>query len=726
MRKRNPKKAKYNKHIILLLSAIVIGFLGAWWIVTSQITNYINSPQDVFHNAFISTEQERSNDELIKEQLETLQNVKEMMASLQEKEIVFSGQTIEQPSQTTIFFTDPEKAKDIIDTADTTYYSEIEAVFSQENAKKEIDKISSGMEEITQQLAELDKKYWDKDPQYLEARQEILRVINAINTTKDTLSTEIKQIYFFQNDISSSVEQVRQIRESLDETKKYIAQFSQFMYKIQNEFYQKNWDIDEVKLFIKSDKTISDQLSNTAFIEKIMMQMNDLMGVLSYQEKATIAQIKASNKSRTNARELIANYQNELKNLQEKRDFLSNYLTLYDSNKEKMSKELAYLFSTQSDLLDDISDTVAQVVNAKFDSASFDVVSKLEQLETTKAYASRDEKAAHFSRPLYPINSISKYFWDKEYEENYNTSFNAIEIPAQQNTPLYAVDEGLVYKIANKKELGMNRVLLIHKWWFMTIYLYPNDLLITEGDIVRRWQIIGFSGWEPGTKWAGFVTGEPNLSFMVVDNGKFVDPLDYLDLSVLSDTITLPTKYKFKYLKDKYNLPRELYSIEPVEWSTLESRRKKFLESYGVGVYRQPTFREDAAHGTNIDVDVGICIAFAESTLGRHLTTANNIGNVGNNDRWDRVAYQNPLVGAKLIYNTLNNVYLWHYNILLDYNGYGNPQGKNYATSRYNWQNNVTKCLTMIKGYYVPDDYPVRIAPNPNQYNNISASDSIE
>jgi hypothetical protein len=135
---------------------------------------------------------------------------------------------------------------------------------------------------------------------------------------------------------------------------------------------------------------------------------------------------------------------------------------------------------------------------------------------------------------------------------------------------------------------------------------------------------------------------------------------------------------------------------------------------YGVGVYKQESFRQDASEWTNIDVDVWLCIAFAESTLGRNLSTSNNIGNVGNNDRWDRVAYEWPMVGARLIYTTLNNWYLWQYHILLDYNGYGNPDGKNYATSKYNWQNNVTKCLTMIKWYYVPDDYPVRIAPNPN------------
>ncbi len=50
-------------------------------------------------------------------------------------------------------------------------------------------------------------------------------------------------------------------------------------------------------------------------------------------------------------------------------------------------------------------------------------------------------------------------------------------------------------------------------------------------------------------------------------------------------------------------------------------------------MYRQISFREDVVKNTNIDKDVAICIAFAESTLGHYLSTSNNIGNVGNNDR---------------------------------------------------------------------------------------------
>jgi hypothetical protein len=118
--------------------------------------------------------------------------------------------------------------------------------------------------------------------------------------------------------------------------------------------------------------------------------------------------------------------------------------------------------------------------------------------------------------------------------------------------------------------------------------------------------------------------------------------------------------------------------------------------------------------GTNIDRDMLICVAFAESTLGKYLSTNNNIGNVGNNDRGDRFAFGNTLAGARAIAHTLNNQHLGHYHTINQLSRYGNSDGKIYASSPINWQTNVLKCLSQIKGYYIPEDFPFRTGPNPN------------
>lgn len=108
-------------------------------------------------------------------------------------------------------------------------------------------------------------------------------------------------------------------------------------------------------------------------------------------------------------------------------------------------------------------------------------------------------------------------------------------------------------------------------------------------------------------------------------------------------------------------------------------------------------------------------MAFAESTLGRYLSTDDNIGNIGNNDRWDRFAFWSALAWARAIAQTLNNQYLGDYHTINQLSRYGNPDGMIYASSPINWQTNVTKCLSQIKGYYVPEDFPFRTGVNPNK-----------
>lgn len=106
-----------------------------------------------------------------------------------------------------------------------------------------------------------------------------------------------------------------------------------------------------------------------------------------------------------------------------------------------------------------------------------------------------------------------------------------------------------------------------------------------------------------------------------------------MDASIVKDKDVLPDGYQIKYLRDKYARPIDITDLELMTGESLLQRETQFLRRYGVGSYKSISFREDVVKGTNIDKDVVVCIAFAESTLGRYLSTSNNIGNVGNNDR---------------------------------------------------------------------------------------------
>ncbi len=125
-----------------------------------------------------------------------------------------------------------------------------------------------------------------------------------------------------------------------------------------------------------------------------------------------------------------------------------------------------------------------------------------------------------------------------------------------------------------------------------------------------------------------------------------------------------------------------------------------FLAKNGASFVKEAgdIFREAGKiHG--IKPEVIVCIAQADSSLGRALKSSNNIGNVGNNDRGDVVHYPDLRSGIEAIAKVLNNQYLGSYTTIGQLSrGGGNKTGKIYASSAYNWNKNVKLCLRTITG----------------------------
>lgn len=109
-----------------------------------------------------------------------------------------------------------------------------------------------------------------------------------------------------------------------------------------------------------------------------------------------------------------------------------------------------------------------------------------------------------------------------------------------------------------------------------------------------------------------------------------------------------------------------------------------------------------------IKPEVLIAIAQADSSLGKHLKTPYNIGNVGNNDRGDTVSYSNLREGIEAMGMVLNNQYLGDHQTIGELSGGGRAvlglrpctdrAVKCYATSQYNWNKNVLASLRVMLG----------------------------
>jgi len=575
-----------------------------------------------------------------------------------------------------------------------------------------VETLQADIETITAELFALDESERAKNPalttSYRQARAEIVRVISSINSASSNISLSLKKLIAYQRQMNELLQQLQEAQTSAEKAKEYLADYMTLLYKMQLKIYDQEGDnIDDVRLFINSDnfnetfvwndllKAMTVKLSE--LVEKSTQEENKKSGLLSRLWTLKVA-----------AQESIETYRDQIEKLEQKKQYLLSFIQLY---KSEASAKFNEMFKSREDVHKMVQTFIDDIVQKNY-RTNDNIPENIEIMLAASDSSAYNQ--APIAWPIYPIEKISRYFNDADFEKEYWFKHQAIQIQATQWTPVYAARDGVVYYVSNTID-WISWILIVHQDGYVTVYEYMNQIIVNAWDIVQRGQLIWYSGWEPGTMWAWFASEWENLTFWVYKNWVAVDPLTILDLSVVTDwQNTLPEEYRIKYLNDQLVRPIDVSDLTIMEWKTVNERAQRLLNWYGVGVYKDLSFWDSVAKWTNVDRDVVICIALAESTLWKYLTTSNNIWNVWNNDRGDRVAYDTPYAWARLIPLTLNNQHLWWYHTINQLSRYGNPDWKIYASSPINWQTNVMKCLSKIKWYTVPEDFPFRVWPNPN------------
>ena len=578
-------------------------------------------------------------------------------------------------------------------------------------AIEKVETLQSDIETVTAELFALDEAEKQKNPNlttsYRQARAEIVRVISSINTVSANISASLKKITTYQKQMWEMLRELQMTQNSSEKAKQYLSEYMTLLYKMQLKIYDQDWDhIDDIRLFVNSDNF------NETFV------WNDLLSAMTVQlseliEKSNQEELKKTNllsklwNLKTAAQESIESYRKEIDVLEQKKQYLLNFIQLY---KNQSNLKFETMFKNKVDVNSMILSFLDDIVKKNYRNNN-NIQNNIQKLLNS---SDTNDNTAPIAWPIYPIEKITRYFNDANFEKENWFKHQAIQIQAAQRTPVYAARDGVIYYVANGID-SISWVLIVHNNWYVTVYEYMNQIIVNEWDVVQRGQLIGYSWWEPWTIWAWFASEWENLTFWVYKDWVAVDPLTLLDLSVITNRHNvLPEDYRIKYLNDQLVRPINISDLKIMEWKTVDERAQNLLNSYGVWVYKDLNFWNSVAEGTNIDRDVVICIALAESTLWQYLTTNNNIWNVWNNDRWDRVSYRTPYAGARVIPLTLNNQHLWWYHTINQLSRYGNAEWKIYASSPINWQTNVMKCLSKIKWYTVPEDFPFRVWPNPN------------
>lgn len=320
--------------------------------------------------------------------------------------------------------------------------------------------------------------------------------------------------------------------------------------------------------------------------------------------------------------------------------------------------------------------------------------------------------------PVDPSQGVSAYFRDPDYYRATGSQHDAVDIVTAQGTDVAAAADGYLLYAEYPAPGKYAYAVVKHADGWITVYGHLSEIWAKQFDSLKRGQAFAKSGGQPGTPGAGPVTTGAHLHFETYQKQEPVDPLRNLDLSLIP-LDKLDGKYVYKYAQDmraRYGARANFAKIANIEskkffyvaGDTETERQKKLVETYAVGPFNNWELWSTTSAKAGIDASLVMCIGMAETRMGRYVKSPFNVGNVGNTDGGDVMAFKDAKSGVQAMVNTLNNKYLSKYDTIDMLSRWGNEDDQIYASSSANWHDNLIKCLSALKGRFVEDNMSFR------------------
>ena len=197
------------------------------------------------------------------------------------------------------------------------------------------------------------------------------------------------------------------------------------------------------------------------------------------------------------------------------------YLKIYNDNKEIFNEKITVnkgnFYVTKFILNKDLEDkgytqsNIVQNIEAK-DNA---LIYKALATSTSNLY---------FKQPfIYPLDKIIKVgdFGTIRKEGNISLRHLGVDLEAPLNTPVYAINDGIVKFAQNLSTYGKT-IIIDHGFGIYSLYLHLNDFKVKENERVKRGEVIGLSGN------TGYSLS-PHLHFSIKIQGITVEPLNFIE-----------------------------------------------------------------------------------------------------------------------------------------------------------------------------------------------------
>lgn len=554
----------------------------------------------------------------------------------------------------------------------------------------DLNTLKSSLDRIEDQVSMREERQDTINTRVGQLRIAIATILKDTSTTEKSVKETLQSIAILKKKVDNNTILLEQVSGDIEDTKDALTEYVQFIYRLRNQHYDAQDQLDIIRLLASSD-SIAQSLSDEYLVQLLTQRIHFLLTSLNTKH-ATLDDLLIT------TRETVSSYKQQWVQLKQHMEYLSQQReTVYElmsylkQESAVVSGDLNRISGSQSRLADsqNILEEIVAWQTIPNDSELYRIIQE----------DPRSIEKNYYTWPFVGEPEVIDRYDKKKHQ--------AVTFDIEQSSTLYAPAPWIVHRLVWDSSIDLGWMVLLHKDWYATFLSPLSEVLVEEWSLVHRWQPIARSGGKPWTYWAWIDTTTPYLELTVTKSWKPIDPLTMLDISVFDEWLVIGN-YQRDYIQDQSIRQVYVSSMDTMAGDTLQERARNFLATYARGAFANESIWYQWSQETGVNPILGMCIGFAETSF-KNFKTPNNIWNVWNDDRWRTVTFDTPLAWVNALFNVFNNQYLWDYYLLKQLSRFGNDSWFIYASSPYNWQKNIMNCLTSIYGYPVTEDFPIRM-----------------
>ncbi|MBQ2745738.1 MAG: peptidoglycan DD-metalloendopeptidase family protein [Lachnospiraceae bacterium] len=360
-----------------------------------------------------------------------------------------------------------------------------------------------------------EKKKQEQMQEELKDTQALLKELEGLKgdtekyiTKLDTRMNELADnIYDLEQSVSAQKLAIEETKVSITEAQKEIdAQYEAMKLRIQ--YMYENGEFSYLAMIFNSD-SMEEMLNRAEYLGQITSYDREQLTKFE-QAKADLdaKELKLENE--------LANLEATLAEIEEEQNATEKLLAV---KQEELSEHIHDIESTENDIQHMESDIETQkAIVAELE----EIERKRKEQEALNALKKLTYDGGTMTWPLPGYSRLSSYFGTRPNPFGQPTQeyHSGIDVPAPKGTKIVAAYDGEVAWSYYSSSAG-NWVGIDHGDGIYTVYMHMSKRLVSEGDMVKKGDVIGLVGT------TGRSTGN-HLHFGVRKDGKYVDPLDWV------------------------------------------------------------------------------------------------------------------------------------------------------------------------------------------------------